>query len=89
MYNLTYCASAGRSIIKDNFFLSSVDVPKHSLESSARTIKRKDSNNSISSVKEPDIPEPKNDVYTTLPKDKVLYDYNDHDHEFFILHMFH
>ena len=53
----------------ESVFIS--DVPRHSLESSAHNNKRKDSNNSISSVKEPDIPEPKNDMYSVLSKDKV------------------
>lgn len=48
------------------------DVPRHSLESSALNTKRKDSSNSISSVKEPDIPEPKNDMFSLLSKDKVI-----------------
>lgn len=46
------------------------DVPRHSLESSALKNSRKDSSNSITSVKEPDIPEPKNDR-SSLIKDKV------------------
>lgn len=55
--------------LKLNILYHITDVPRHSLESSALNIKRKDSSNSISSVKEPDIPEPKNDIFS---KDKVM-----------------
>ena len=55
------------------FIVFVADVPRHSLESSAHNSKRKDSNNSISSIKEPDMPEPKNDMYTVLSKEKVDY----------------
>lgn len=55
--------------LKLNILYHIADVPRHSLESSALNIKRKDSSNSISSVKEPDIPEPKNDIFC---KDKVI-----------------
>jgi len=54
--------------LKVNILHHITDVPRHSLESSALNTKRKDSSNSISSVKEPDIPEPKNDIN----KDKVI-----------------
>ncbi|XP_073242968.1 uncharacterized protein [Porites lutea] len=47
------------------------DVPRHSLESSTHNLKRKDSSNSVSSVKEPDIPDPNNDMYSVISTKKV------------------
>ncbi|XP_068694923.1 uncharacterized protein C1orf21-like [Montipora foliosa] len=46
------------------------DVPQHSLESSSQNYKRKDSSNSISSIKEPDIPDAKHNENPVLSKDK-------------------
>ena len=55
-----------------HFAFFTADVPRHSLESSSHNSTRKDSSNSISSIKEPDIPEPKNDMFSaTSGKDKV------------------
>lgn len=59
--------SSSQSTKENGCTVHTPDVPRHSLESSALNIKRKDSSNSISSVKEPDIPEPKNDIFS---KDK-------------------
>ena len=47
------------------------DVPRHSLESSTHNLKRKDSSNSVSSVKEPDIPDTDNDMYSVISTKKV------------------
>jgi len=63
-------SSSSHSTKENGWAAHSPDVPRHSLESSAHNSKRKDSNNSISSVKEPDMPEPKNDMYTVLSKEK-------------------
>lgn len=63
-------SSSSHSTKENGFSPHTSDVPRHLLESSAHCIKRKDSSNSISSVKEPDIPEPKNDVCSRPLKNK-------------------
>lgn len=52
-------------------FLS--DVPRHSVESSSHSFKRKDSSNSIASIKEPDIPDTSHKESPVLQKDKVYH----------------
>ncbi|KAJ7339523.1 hypothetical protein OS493_005922 [Desmophyllum pertusum] len=64
-------SSSSHSVKENGSTVHTPDVPRHSLESStALNCKRKDSSNSISSVKEPDIPEPKTDMFSILSKDK-------------------
>ncbi|KAL9988316.1 hypothetical protein ACROYT_G002749 [Oculina patagonica] len=63
-------SSSSHSTKENGCAVHSPDVPRHSLESSALNSWRKDSSNSISSIKEPDIPEPKNDMFSILSKDK-------------------
>lgn len=62
-------SSSSHSTKENGCTVHTPDVPRHSLESSALKNNRKDSSNSISSVKEPDIPEPKSDV-SLVSKDK-------------------
>lgn len=64
-------SSSSHSTKENGWTMHSPDVPRHSLESSSHNSTRKDSSNSISSIKEPDIPEPKNDMFSaTSGKDK-------------------
>lgn len=62
-------SSSSHSTKENGCSVHTPDVPRHSLESSALKNSRKDSSNSITSVKEPDIPEPKNDI-SSVTKDK-------------------
>ncbi|XP_020618878.1 uncharacterized protein LOC110056706 [Orbicella faveolata] len=65
-------SSSSHSAKENGCTVHTPDVPRHSLESSALNTKRKDSSNSISSVKEPDIPEPKNDINKDKNEDRIL-----------------
>lgn len=63
--------SSSSQSTKENGWLSHTsDVPRHSVESSSHSFKRKDSSNSISSIKEPDIPDTSHKESPVSQKDK-------------------